>query len=62
MKCPKFVPEIARLNEVCYKSSLDKFDRAKKDPKCTAKQKQSIEDLESKISGQIYWATKFGSI
>jgi hypothetical protein len=45
-----------------YRSSLDKFRLAQKDSKCTAKQKHHIEDLESKVSGQIYWATKFGSI
>lgn len=47
---------------VLYKSVLDKFQRAKKDSKCTKSQKIKIEKLESKVASQIYWGKKLGGV
>ncbi len=47
---------------VLYKSVLDKFKKAKRDSKCTAKQKSKIEKLESQVASQIYWGKKLGGV
>jgi hypothetical protein len=45
-----------------YQETLSLFRKAKKDPKCTDRQKKKIESLEPKINGQIYWGKKLGTV